>query len=63
MSLFLAVREGETNDDADDILVVNDAALLRDPGRLLARRLGLSEASERALRAVPVRGPGEDGDR
>jgi hypothetical protein len=52
--LFLVVRSGPSNECADDLLIVDDEALLRDVGRLLARRLGLSESHVRALRPVPI---------
>jgi hypothetical protein len=54
MPLFLVVRQGESNDVADDLVVIDDPALLQDLGRALAKRLGLSDATVRALRPVPT---------
>lgn len=53
MALFIVIREGDANEDADDLVVVDDETLVRDFGRLLAKRLGLNLAAPRGA-ASPV---------
>lgn len=52
--LFLVVREGDANETADDLLVVDDETLLRDVARLLGRRLGLNIAAPRGAASSTV---------
>src|SRR5262245_20249913 len=63
VAFFIVVREGETSDDADDLLVLDDDQLVRTLGSLIARRLGgwpLAAAAP-ALRPVRTSPPREDG--
>ena len=50
------VREGETPDEADDVLVLDDREILRAVGSLIARRLGVGSIP-RPLRSVANRPP------
>jgi hypothetical protein len=52
MALFIVIREGDANEDADDLVVVDDETLVRDFGRLLAKRLGLNIAAPRGVSTV-----------
>jgi hypothetical protein len=52
MALFIVIREGDANEDADDLVVVDDETLVRDFGRLLAKRLGLNIAAPRDVSTV-----------
>jgi hypothetical protein len=62
-TLFLVVRDGDDNDTARGVLVIGGPGVLQDLTRSLARRLGMSPAQVRALRAVPVPGVREEGER
>lgn len=61
--VFVTISEGEEAVDAHPLLVIDDPGVARDVARLIARRLGLSDATARALRALPPasRGSGENG--
>jgi hypothetical protein len=62
VALFIVIREGEANEDADDLLVVDDEALVRDFARLLGKRLGLTIAAPRgAPTVVPLTKPDNSG--
>jgi hypothetical protein len=54
MALFIIIREGETSEDGDDLLVVDDAQLVCTLGSLIARRLGVG-STPRPLRSIADR--------
>jgi len=61
--LFIVVREGETSDDADDLLVVDDDQLVRTLGSLIASRLGgrpFTTVAPQPLRPVRTTPHGEN---
>jgi hypothetical protein len=54
MATFITISEGDDAVDAHQLLVIDDPGVAREVARVIARRLGLSEATVRALRALPA---------
>jgi hypothetical protein len=63
-TLFLVIRDGDDNDTARDVVIVDDDQVVRDVARLIARRLGVSIATPRGVpTVVPLAKPDTGGDR
>jgi hypothetical protein len=54
MALFIQVLDGDTSHTADVVLVVDDRRVVKDLGRSLARRLGVSFSPSGPPRPAPV---------